>query len=160
MTRIPTVFPLPMQSTNIVRSGNYQLLKELYPELLQNYSEWKKKKFIAEKGLFWQKDGEDGMEISIGGHGFRVTINSYMAAEAATLSKIAHWKNDNQAQALETEACRIKENMFKYLWDPKAEFLKVLSVEKNASLKDVRELHGYTPWAFDLASAEIGRAHV
>lgn len=44
------------------------------------------------------------MEISIGGHGFRVTINSYMAAEAATLSKIAHWKNDNQAQALETEA--------------------------------------------------------
>ena len=86
------------------------------------------KKFIAEKGLFWQKDGEDGMEISIGGHGFRVTINSYMAAEAATLSKIAHWKNDNQAQALETEACRIKENMFKYLWDPKAEFLKVLSV--------------------------------
>ena len=96
--------------------------------------------------MFWQKDGEDGMEISIGGHGFRVTINSYMAAEAATLSKIAHWKNDNQAQALETEACRIKENMFKYLWDPKAEFLKVLSVEKNASLKDVRELHGYTPW--------------
>ena len=89
-------------------TGNYQLLKELYPELLQNYSEWKKKKFIAEKGLFWQKDGEDGMEISIGGHGFRVTINSYMAAEAATLSKIAHWKNDNQAQALETEACRFK----------------------------------------------------
>ncbi len=24
-------------------TGNYQLLKELYPELLQNYSEWKKK---------------------------------------------------------------------------------------------------------------------
>ena len=98
------------------------------------------------------------MEISIGGHGFRVTINSYMAAEADTLSKIAHWKNDNQAQALETEACRIKENMFKYLWDPKAEFLKVLSVEKNASLKDVRELHGYTPWAFDLASADYAVA--
>ena len=48
--------------------------------------------------------------------------------------------------------------MFKYLWDPKAEFLKVLSVEKNASLKDVRELHGYTPWAFDLASADYAVA--
>ena len=101
--------------------------------------------------MFWQKDGEDGMEVSIGGHGFRATINSYMAAEAEILSKIAHWKNDNQAQALEAEACRVKENMFHYLWDPQAEFLKVLPVEDDASLKNVRELHGYTPWAFDLA---------
>lgn len=40
--------------------------------------------------------------------------------------------------------------MSKKLWDQKSDFFKVLPKEKNAKLQDVRELHGYTPWAFNL----------
>ncbi|WP_075559665.1 MGH1-like glycoside hydrolase domain-containing protein [Parabacteroides timonensis] len=139
-------------------TGDNQILKDLYSELKENYIEWKKEKFIPETGLFWQTDNRDGMEISIGGNGFRATINSYMAAEAAILSRIAEWKNDPQAKTLKEEAEKLKNNLFKKLWDQDAEFLKVLPQETNARLQNVRELHGYTPWAFDLADPEYAVA--
>lgn len=139
-------------------TGDNQLLKDLYPDLKDNYAEWKKEKFIPETGLFWQTDNRDGMEVSIGGNGFRATINSYMTAEALTLSRIAEWKKDSQANAYKAEAKTLKSNLFTKLWDQKAEFLKVLPQEKNAQLKDVRELHGYTPWAFDLVDTKYAVA--
>lgn len=131
-------------------TGDNQILKDLYTDLSKNYLEWKKERFCIEEELFWQNDGQDGMEVSIGGHGFRATINSYMVAEAQTLSKIASWKADEQADFFKNEAKMIKTNMSKKLWDQKSDFFKVLPKEKNAKLQDVRELHGYTPWAFNL----------
>lgn len=132
-------------------TGNDSILKDLYPDLVTNFSGWEKEKFNTETGLFWQTDNRDGMEISIGGNGYRATINSYMAAEANTLSLIAKWINDDQHVPLAQKAEAIRSKMFHLLWDSNASFMKVLPQEANATLKDVRELHGYTPWSFNLA---------
>ena len=36
------------------------------------------------------------------------------------------------------------------LWDNEAKFFKVLLQGTNKDLTDVRELHGFTPWYFNL----------
>ena len=139
-------------------SGSIQLLNDHYPDLLTNYKAWKDEKFVPEVGLFWQTDNRDGMEISIGGNGFRATINSYMLAEASILAKLATMKNDPIATELEVEVSALKSNFFQKLWDEDAEFFKVLPQKENAVLQDVRELHGYTPWAFNLAGPQYAKA--
>lgn len=131
--------------------GDKEELEKYFPELLENYYAWKKEKFVPNVGLFWQIDGEDGMEVSVGGSGYRATINSYMAADAIVLSELATEQNDSIATILSNEAKSLKENIFQKLWDKDAEFLKVLPKGEEYMLKDVRELHGYTPWAFSLA---------
>ena len=139
-------------------SGSIQLLNDYYPDLLANYKAWKDEKFVPEVGLFWQTDNRDGMEISIGGNGFRATINSYMLAEASILAKLATMKNDPIATELEVDVNALKSNFFQKLWDEDAEFFKVLPQKENAVLQDVRELHGYTPWAFNLAGPQYAKA--
>ena len=133
-------------------TGNDSILKESYPELVSNFNGWEKEKFNSETGLFWQTDNRDGMEISIGGNGYRATINSYMAAEANTLSWVAQKKNDPQGSYFHEKAEAIRNKMFDLLWDEQASFIKVLPMDSKAILRDVRELHGYTPWSFDLAN--------
>ena len=56
--------------------GDFRLPKELLPDLIANYEAWEKSHLDA-SGLYWQNDGNDGMEVSIGGSGRRATINSY-----------------------------------------------------------------------------------
>ena len=44
------------------------------------------------------------------------------------------------------------------LWDPEAQFFKVLPRGEDTQLSDARELHGYTPWYFNLPDAgQVGR---
>jgi hypothetical protein len=40
----------------------------LLPDLIANYEAWEKGHLDA-NGLFWQSDGNDGMEVSLGGSG-------------------------------------------------------------------------------------------
>lgn len=74
---------------------NEEMLKELYPSFKKNIQAWEKSNFSKTDKLFKQKDGADGMEISISGAmimswmGYRATINSYMFAEYETMAKIA-----------------------------------------------------------------------
>ncbi len=56
--------------------GEFGLPKELLPDLIANYQGWEKD-HLDSTGLFWQNDGNDGMEVLIGGSGCRATINSY-----------------------------------------------------------------------------------
>jgi hypothetical protein len=46
-----------------------------YVALVNNYRQWEKD-HQDPNGLFWQIDDRDGMEVSIGGSGYRATINS------------------------------------------------------------------------------------
>ena len=138
--------------------GSTQPLIDYYPDLLSNYMAWKEEKFVPEVGLFWQTDNRDGMEISIGGNGFRATINSYMLAELSILSELATLRKDSIATKLKMELNALKKNFFQKLWDNNANFFKVLPQEKNAVLQNVRELHGYTPWAFNLAESQYAEA--
>ncbi len=130
-------------------NGDKDFLVGLLPDLIRNYEEWEKSR-LEPDGLFWQIDDRDGMEVSIGGTGKRATINSYLYGDAVALAKIATLAGrEDVAKKYRERAERIKTLVQSKLWDRDAQFFKTLPRDKQ-SLVDVRELHGYTPWYFNL----------
>jgi hypothetical protein len=98
------------------------------------------------------------MEVSICGSGYRATINSYMSAEAKAIAMISQLSGRPEARIFTEKSTQIQTGMLETLWDDEAEFFKVLPRKENALLCDARELHGYTPWCFNLAGVEYARA--
>lgn len=138
---------------------NRAFTTDLLPDLVANFDGWVKTRFDPAAGLFWQNDGEDGMEVSIGGSGYRATINSYLFGEAVAITRIAELAGNAEVAArFRAEAARIKAVVEGKLWDEPAEFFKVLPRTPNAHLADVRELHGYTPWYFHLPEPRFAEA--
>ena len=132
-------------------TGNAAIPKDLLPDLVKNYEAWEEAKLDPATGLFWQIDDRDGMEVSIGGSGFRATINSYMFGDATAIAKIADLAGQpDLAKSYREKAARVRQLVLEKLWDPEAKFFKVLPRGPGARLADVRELHGYTPWYFGL----------
>ncbi|HUU92543.1 MAG TPA: glycosyl hydrolase family 65 protein [Phycisphaerae bacterium] len=126
------------------------LITSLLDDLVANYRAWETSR-LGPEGLFWQIDDRDGMEVSIGGSGYRATINSYMYGDAVAIARIAQMAGRTDlVKEYEAKAARIKHLVQTRLWDPKAEFFKVLPRDKGGKVAetpaDVRELHGYTPW--------------
>ena len=139
--------------------GNDSVACDLLPDLISNYEAWEKERYDASRGLFWQIDDRDGMEVSIGGSGYRVTINSYMSAEAKAIAQITRLSQHTEARIFDEKSTQIKANMIKTLWDKDAGFFKVLKREEGSTLCDARELHGFTPWSFNLIDdVEYARA--
>jgi len=96
------------------------------------------------------------MEVSIGGSGKRATINSYMYGDATAISKIAQLAGRADiAGEYKSKAQKIKLLVQRKLWDDEAKFFKTLSRDKDTRV-DVRELHGYTPWYFNLPEPGAG----
>jgi len=127
-----------------------QLSIDLLPSLVENYRQWEKT-HLDPNGLFWQIDDRDGMEISIGGSGYRATINSYMYGDALAIANIAEWAwQKDVAKEFREKAAKLKSLVEARLWDPQGGFYKVLPRDAGARLADVRELHGYVPWYFNL----------
>ena len=134
-------------------NGDSALVKELLPDLENNYGAWEKS-HLGANGLFWQTDDRDGMEMSIGGSGYRATINSYMYGDAVAIAKIADLAGQSDVAARYREkAAGLKQLIQENLWDQAAQFFKVLPQDKN-HVVDVRELHGYTPWYFNIPDAD------
>ena len=132
-----------------------KLVAELLDDLINNYKEWEKSR-LEPDGLFWQIDDRDGMEVSIGGSGKRPTINSYMYGDAVAIAKIASLANRKDiAQQFREKARKVKALVQTKLWDEKAKFFKTLP-RKAQTLVDVRELHGYTPWYFNMPDDHKG----
>lgn len=137
----------------------------LLPELIANFEAWNET-HRGPDGLYWQEDDRDGMECSISGRlspdhtGYRATINSYMFGDAMAIAKIAGWAGQNDvAQKFQARASEIKRLTDEHLWDEMDRFYKVLPrTDANAKLADVRELHGYTPWYFNLPDADKSAA--
>ncbi|WP_187774943.1 MGH1-like glycoside hydrolase domain-containing protein [Pedobacter sp. BS3] len=148
------------------------LVTELLPYLVDNYRAWEKTNLCPD-GLFWQGDLRDGMEASIGGSGKRATINSYMIGEATAIAAIAKLAaNKTIEEEFSNKASRLKQLLLTKLWDPQAGFFKTLPLSNeefskisiperykksfhvfpadSVKLVDVRELHGYTPWYFNI----------
>jgi hypothetical protein len=71
--------------------GDTAYVKGLLPDLIENFRSWEHLRLdpLPPYGLFWQCDGLDGMEMGIGGSGYRPTINSYMFGDALAISRIA-----------------------------------------------------------------------
>jgi len=125
---------------------------ELFPELVENYREWEKT-HLDPNGLFWQIDDRDGMEVSIGGSGYRPTINSYMYGDAIALADIANWAwpyKSEQSMEFRMKAAKLKALVEDKLWDEAMGFYKTLTRGEKQGLADVRELIGYVPWYFNL----------
>jgi hypothetical protein len=140
-------------------TGEWKLAVDLLPDLKANYGAWERSRFDTSAGLFWQEDGQDGMEVSIGGSGFRAPLNSYMYGDALAIARIARKSGDEAtAKAYEAKAATLRESVLAKLWDPEARFFKVLPRAPGARLAATRELHGYTPWYFDLPGKEYAVA--
>ncbi|MDO5580759.1 MAG: peptidoglycan DD-metalloendopeptidase family protein [Planctomycetia bacterium] len=146
-------------------TGQYKKAVDLLDDLAANYEEWEKT-HLDPNGLFWQIDDRDGMECSIGGSGYRATINTYMYADAMAISKIAGCaKRYDLQKKFADKAARLKKLINEKLWDPAGCFYKVAPrVKKEGDplqLQKVREEHGFTPWYADDASippAEYSKA--
>ena len=131
------------------------LLTGLLPDLIANFNEWEKRRRDID-GLFWQVDGEDGMEVAIGGTGKRPTINTYMFADSRAISLIAQMKGDKVlADHYSDEAERIRELTIDKLWDKQHNFFKVLPLGSD-SLSSARELLGYVPWYLEMVPKNQG----
>lgn len=144
-------------------NGNAALPRDLLPDLVRNFRQWEQEQRDP-NGLFWQVDGSDGMEVAIGGTGYRATINSYMFADARAISAIATMAGEGEvARQFDDEAARIKRLVQEKLWDDDAQFFKMRKRpaqpgDPEPPLADVRELYGYTPWYFNLPDARFSGA--
>lgn len=132
-------------------------LLDLLPDLIENYRKWEtgwdwKGYHIGQRknGLFYTIDDRDGGELSIGGHGFRPTLNSFMFGDAMAISRIANLTGKQDLERkYRSKASKIKKLVQEKLWDSESQFFKVLPKE-GEELKDARELYGYTPWYFNM----------
>ena len=139
--------------------GNSSLPESLLDDLVANYEAWEKDHFDASTGLFHQTDDRDGMEVSVGGSGYRPTINSYMYGDAMAITQIAKRAGKTEiANRFSSRAQALRQAVLERLWDSNANFFKVLPSGPGASLASARELHGYTPWYFHLAEASSSAA--
>jgi len=141
-------------------TGDVRIVKVLLPELIKNYAAWEADHRDA-NGLFWQVDNRDGMEVSISGalhpkhEGYRATINSYQFGDAQAIANMADLLGEKAtADGFRAKAAEIKRLVQEKLWDAQAEFFKVLPRSDGAGLSDARELHGFTPWYFNLPDAD------
>jgi hypothetical protein len=131
-------------------SGDKQFAIRLLPALEGNYEAWEKT-HQDENGLFWQIDDRDGMEDSIGGDGYRPTINSYMYGDALAISRIAAMAGDTKAAGkYEEKATELQKLIESRLWNPQAEFYETAPQHATSGWVNVRELIGYVPWYFNV----------
>jgi hypothetical protein len=136
-------------------NNNAALPLALLPDLVRNYAEWEKTNRDA-NGLFWQIDDRDGMEDTIGGSGYRPTINSYMYGDAVAISKIAVMAGETSlSKEYAEKAEQIRHLVETRLWNPQAQFYETVPRKPDATGPDpswvgVRELVGYVPWYFNL----------
>lgn len=125
--------------------------------LRDNHAGWIEEK-RRENGLFSQLADRDGMEYSLGGDGFRPTINSYMYADTAALAKITALAGDDAlSAAFAAEAGEYKRLVQHALWNPADGFFEVLR-EGEGQPAGVRDLAGYIPWVFRLPDEKYGTA--
>ena len=139
-------------------TGDKQLAVGLLPSLEKNYQAWEATHQDT-NGLYWQIDDRDGMEFSIGGSGYRPTINSYMYGDAEAISHIAEMAGQEKLSAdYYAKADRLRKLISLRLWNTHDEFYE--TVQRNAAngWSGTRELIGYIPWYFDIPSPHFDLA--
>jgi predicted GH43/DUF377 family glycosyl hydrolase len=78
-----------------------------------------------------------------------------MYGDALALARIAQrLGRQSLAASFRGKAAEIQRLVQQRLWDSEARFFKVLPRGPQARLSDARELHGYTPWYFNLPGAD------
>lgn len=105
-------------------NGDLSFATDLLSDLVRNYEKWEKTNRDS-NGLFWQTDDRDGMEVTIGGSGYRPTINSYMYGYAVAIEKIANLTGNNGlGRRYASKAAELKNAVDSKLWNPQVHFLR------------------------------------
>lgn len=153
--------------------GNLDLCTELLDDFMANHEAWKNgwelpggmqagfRVGMGSDGLFHTTDDRDGGEASIGGHGARPLLNAAMFGDTCALALMAEAAGRAEvADKFRREAAVLKDRIQRLLWNPDLDFFCIRC--RNGSLSDVRELHGYAPWFFNLPDAgfEAGWEHL
>lgn len=141
-------------------TGDERFLIDLLDDLVADYRQWVQERQLP-GGMFWQHDVKDGMEESISGgrrvKNVRPTINSYMAANARAIAKIARLADlDELAAEFQDKHLRLREALRTRLWDSEAAFYKVRG--EDDAFSTAREAIGFIPWMFRLATPQQGDA--
>lgn len=141
-------------------TGDFAFALGLLDDLVADYRVWETERCLP-SGLFWQHDVKDGMEESISGSRTaqqpRPTINSYMVANARAIAALAtHANRPALAKEFTAKADTLHRLMLEKLWDPEAQFFKVL--RDSGELSSAREAIGYVPWVFNLPDARHAAA--
>jgi hypothetical protein len=133
-------------------NSNAAFVTNLLDDFIADYHAWQHERRRPD-GLFWQYDVRDGMEESISGSrsnkNARVSINSYMFANAQAIAAIARLAGRiDIAKEFDTEAARLKRLVQEKLWNAEAGFFEVL--REDGQFAQVREESGFIPWYFNL----------
>ena len=140
---------------------NDAFLIDLLPDLIENYKAWEAGWLSGrpphqfhigqrENGLFYTSDDRDGGEVSIGGYGFRPTLNSFMYGDAKAIAAIARIAGKPDiVEEYEQKATTIKKLIQEKLWDKEAQFFKILLGSRLAQKEDSgdEERPRHTWWA-------------
>lgn len=138
-------------------NGDKSFLINLLPDLIRNFEGWESSHYSPQIGLFRQTDDRDGMEVSIGGSGYRPTINSYMYGDARAISKIAFLAGQNEIERKYKEKAELlKSTVERILWNPADKFFETSPDGQN--IVGVWEEIGFVPWYFDLPDPEYAAA--
>jgi hypothetical protein len=154
-------------------TGDTALGTELLPALKANYAGWEASNQDA-NGLFWQIDTRDAMEKSIGGDGYRPTLNSYIYGDARAIAEMAGVAGDGTAKVEFSGKAEALQRLIEgKLWNPKDEFYEVISPAADSGIRKqkkfvdpgtvmqfsgVRELIGYIPFLFGIPPVAHGVA--
>lgn len=134
-------------------TGDKRLAQELLPNLAANYRAWERTN-LDSTGLFRQVDDRDGMEYSLGGSGYRPTINSYMFGDARAISEMAKDVGDHElATTFDAKSAEIKRLVQRHLWNADDSFFETAQPESDLArvrTRGIRELVGFVPWYFNL----------
>jgi hypothetical protein len=131
-------------------------LENIFEDLVADYRTWEEERGTTD-GMFWQHDVKDGMEESISGgrhaKNIRPTINSYMAANARAIARMATLaRRPKVASQFDEKFRTLRARLVRGLWDEEAEFYKVRL--ENGQFSTAREAIGWIPWTFGLALPE------
>lgn len=139
-----------------VATENFSILENSLDKMIDCFQVWEdgyvfRDEYIGkkEKGLYRNIDDRDGSEISIGGTGYRPLFNCCVYSHAKAISKVAErCKNQAVQEKYGTIAEHIKNTYISTAWNKDLNFFTV--IKDDGTLCDVRELHGYAPWYFDM----------
>ena len=142
-------------------TGDAVLIRDLGEDMIRTFRRTESEHRDS-TGLYWQNPGKDGMEESICGGpddkpGYRATINAYQYADANAIAQISALNGRfDDSSLFMRKATEIRSKLLR-LWDDTAGFFKV-KLRGSDVLCTARELHGYTPWLFNMPSPSCSRA--
>jgi len=149
-------------------TGNGKFIKNNADSFERYFLGWEEK-HLTDRGLYYSIDGYDAMEFSISGttpdfkalKGLRPTLNAYMYGDAIALSKIFDMVgNEEKSKLYREKADNIKKLVDENLYDGDfykaihSEDLNTVSLDNIPDEMNVRELIGYTPFAYGMPDAD------